>query len=407
MIALIVWIARSSWVGAGSGCSVVTGSSYREALCRRVTRGYPRGVVVHLDRDEARRIAVRAQLLSADRPTGLLETIRRLSFVQVEPTAAVAPTADLVLWSRLGDAYEPDDLRSALEDENTVFELALMLRPMDDLALYRAEMAGPPRHESTARWLDDNEEFRADVLEQLETDGPLVASDIPDTSVVAWPSTGWNNNRNVMMMLECLMMRGDIAVAGRRGRDRLWDLAERVYHADIPTVPLDEAVRRRNERRLQAMGLVRNATPDLPVETTRVGDAGVAATVEGLTGEWRVDPDALDGTFEGRTVLLSPFDGLIRDRKRMHDLFGFDYSLEMYKPRAKRRWGYYALPILHGERLVGKVDAAADRERGILTVNAIHEDEPFTPELADAVAGELEALARWLGLTLSRVPRPK
>lgn len=347
---------------------------------------------------------MRAQLLDARRQTDLLDVVRQLSFVQIEPTAPVAPTADLVLWSRLGDAYEPDDLRNALERDFTLFELSLMARPMEDLALYRAEMAGPPKYESTARWLDDNREFREDVLERLELDGPLIAAEVDDTSIVPWPSTGWNNNRNVMMMLECLMARGQVAVAGRRGRDRLWDLAERVYHADIPTVPLDEARRMRDERRLRAMGVVRNATPDLPVETTRVGDAGEAATVEGLKGQWRVDPAALDQPFEGRTALLSPFDGLIRDRKRMKDLFEFDYTLEMYKPKEKRRWGYYALPILHGDRLVGKVDATAERDAGTLVVHAIHEDAPFEAEVTRAVCAEVGNLADWLGLRLD-LPR--
>ncbi|MCU1441539.1 MAG: hypothetical protein JWP85_2536 [Rhodoglobus sp.] len=358
-------------------------------------------MVIHLDREEARRIAVGAQRLNARRPGSLLDVVRQLTFVQLEPTAAVAPTADLVLWSRLGADYEPDDLTTALEQDFSLFELGLMARPMEDLALYRAEMEAWPRHESTARWLDDNDEFRQDVLQQLELDGPLTARDIPDTSLVSWPSSGWNNNRNVMMMLECLMMRGDIAVAGRRGRDRLWDLAERVYHADIPTVPREEATRIRNERRLHALGVVRNATPDLPVETTRVGDSGEAATIEGLKGTWRVDAEAIGKPFKGRTALLSPFDGLIRDRKRMLDLFEFDYSLEMYKPKAKRRWGYYALPILHGDSLVGKVDATADRNEGALAVHAIHEDTPFTPDIEDGVRAELEHLAGWLGLALA------
>ena len=79
-------------------------------------------------------------------------------------------------------------------------------------------------------------------------------------------------------------------------------------------------------------------------------------------------------------------------------LFGFDYALEMYTPKAKRRWGYYALPILHGDRLVGKVDATADRAAGVLRVNAVHEDEPFSTEIRDGVDREIDALARWLRL---------
>ncbi|CAN5122611.1 winged helix-turn-helix domain-containing protein [soil metagenome] len=358
-------------------------------------------MTIELTREHARRIAVRAQLLDARRPADLLDTVDRLTFVQLEPTAYVAPTADLVLWSRLGATYHPDDLRTALEIDNTLLELNLMVRPMADLALFKAEMALPPRYESTARWLDDNEEFRGDVLELLGLDGPLAARDIPDSSVVDWPSSGWNNNRNVVMVLECLAARVEVAVSGRRGRDRLWDLAERVYHADIPVVPLDEARRRRDERRLRAQGVVPLSTPDLPVETTRVGEAGVDAVIEGLKGRWRVDPDALDEHFEGRTALLSPLDGLVRDRKRMSTLFEFDYTLEMYKPAAQRRWGYWALPVLHADRLVGKVDAAADRERGQLVVRAIHEDTPFSAKTADGVRAELAALANWLGLELT------
>ena len=270
---------------------------------------------------------------------------------------------------------------------------------MDDLPLFRAEMAGPPKYEQTARWLDDNVEFRQDILDRLEVEGPLVAREIPDTSIVSWPSSGWNNNRNVMMMLECMMMRGDIAVAKREGRDRVWDLAERVYHSDTPTVPLDEALRIRASRRLTAQGLVPTRTPDLPVETTRVGEAGVPATIQGVKGAYRLDPAALDLPFEGRTALLSPFDGLIRDRKRMKELFEFEYALEMYKPAAQRQWGYYALPILHGDRLVGKVDATADRARGALVVHAVHVDAPFSRADLDA---ELQSLADWLGVELAR-----
>jgi uncharacterized protein len=279
------------------------------------------------------------------------------------------------------------------------------VRPMEDLALFRAGMAEWPERESTARWLDDNEPFVDDVLELLENEGAKTAREIPDTSIVPWPSSGWNNNRNVMMMLENLARQGRVAVASRRARDRVWDLAERVYHADIPTVPLAEALRIRNERRLGAQGVAPLQTPDLPAETTRIGDAGEPATIEGVKGKWRVDPSALDAAldapFEGRTSLLSPFDGLIRDRKRMLELFEFDYALEMYKPAAKRRWGYYALPILHGDRLIGKLDATANHDRGTLDVHAIHEDEPFAPEVASAVDDEIASLAGWLGLEVA------
>jgi uncharacterized protein len=263
-------------------------------------------MVVELSLDEARRIAVRAQLLDATRSDDALDVVRALTFVQREPTAAIAPTADLVMWSRLGDAYESGDLES-----QRFFELGLLVRPMDDLALFRAEFAVAPAYERSQRWLGDNDPFRLDVLELLESDGPLTAKQVPDSSIVAWQSSGWNANRNVTMMLELLESTGEVAVSGRQGRDRLWDLAERVYHSDIPTVPLEQARQIRNERRLGAQGVVPLSTPDLPAETTRIGDAGVDATIDGVRGTWRVDPAALDLPFAGRTALLSPFDGLI------------------------------------------------------------------------------------------------
>ena len=136
----------------------------------------------------------------------------------------------------------------------------------------------------------------------------------------------------------------------------------------------------------------------MPLEPVDVGEAGEPAVVEGVKGEWRVDPAALGEDFEGRTALLSPFDRLVYDRVRAEQLFDFEYTLEMYKPAAKRRWGYFALPVLHVDRLVGKVDATADRKASVLRVHAIHEDVRFTRTMTKAVQAEIEALAAWLGM---------
>jgi uncharacterized protein YcaQ len=206
-------------------------------------------------------------------------------------------------------------------------------------------------------------------------------------------------------MLEFLMSRGEVAIAGRAGRERVWDLAERVYPADVEVPPVEEAERRKDERRLAALGIARRTARAMPMEPVHVNDAGEPAVVDAVKGEWRVDPALLDGGFEGRTALLSPFDRLVHDRVRAEELFEFEYTLEMYKPAAKRRWGYYALPILHHDRLVGKVDAAADRKGSVLRVHAIHEDVRFTRAIARGVAAELEDLAAWLGLDAVELPR--
>ncbi|MFB9315284.1 DNA glycosylase AlkZ-like family protein, partial [Nocardioides plantarum] len=206
-------------------------------------------MVHELSRQDARRIAVRAQLLDADRPTDVLETVRHLTFVQLDPTRHVAPSADLVLWSRLGPSYDADELRDLL-DTQALIDHHQLARPAEDLALYRAEMAqwpGPeplkPWQESVRDWVEANDGCRRDVLELLRGDGPLPASQIPDTCEVPWPSSGWNNDKNVKMLLANLVERGEVARAGRGGnggREVLWDLAERIY-PDDPVPPVAEA----------------------------------------------------------------------------------------------------------------------------------------------------------------------
>ena len=351
-----------------------------------------------LTNEQARRIAIRAQLLDAPRPTDLLEVVRRLTFLQIDPTAAIAPSADLVAWSRLGSSYRPEHLTQALEDDRTLFEHNALIRPMGDVGLYLAGAADWPPWERTRTWIERNDAFRRDILALLSSAGPLASRDIPDTSAVPWASTGWTHNRNVTQMLECLMMRGEIAISGRVGRERLWDLPERVYPSDAVVPAPDEAERTKDERRLAALGIARAKARAMPMEPVHVGDAGEPAEVEGIKGQWRVDPTLLGDELEGRTALLSPFDRLIHDRVRSVELFEFEYTLEMYKPAAKRRFGYFALPILHHDRLVGKLDATADRRASVLRVHAIHEDVKFTRATTKAVRAELDDLAAWLGL---------
>jgi uncharacterized protein YcaQ len=279
-------------------------------------------VTVHeLSRIDARRVAVRAQLLDGVRPTELLDVVRHLTLLQIDPTAAIAPSADLVAWSRLGSSYSPAELDTALADR-TLLELRGMIRPGEDLALYRADMAEwewsergelPGWRESHRDWVRANDACRLDILDRLGSSGPLPARDLPDTCKVPWRSTGWTNNRNVTQLLEFMV----------------------------------------------------------------------------------------DRPFSGRAALLSPFDRLIHDRKRTVELFEFDYQLEMYKPAAKRRWGYFALPILYGDRLVGKLDATADRTAGVFRVDAIHQDVAFTKTMTAAVDREIKDLAHWLELDLT------
>ncbi|MET0673182.1 MAG: crosslink repair DNA glycosylase YcaQ family protein [Microbacterium pygmaeum] len=356
-----------------------------------------------LSREDARRVAIGAQLLSAARPAGIVETVYALTVVNIEPTAAIMPSADHILWSRLGWPYSSADLQRAFEDERDLFEWGGFYRVMSDLPLLRHEMSARPAYAEAREWLAANARFRCDVRDRLRAEGPLHAAEVPDTAQVPWRSTGWTNNRNASQMLEILVTTGEVAVSARDAKGRLFDLAERVYPDDLPDVSAHDAARERSERRLAAFGIARPKGIRQPFEPVDVGTVGETAVVEGVEGEWRVDASALGllDAFAPRTALVSPFDRLVFDRDRLRDLFGFEYLLEMYKPAAKRRWGYFALPILHGDRFVGKLDAKADRKAGVLRVAAIHEDLPFGATVAADVDAEIRALAQWLGLEVT------
>ena len=252
--------------------------------------------------------------------------MQRLSLLQLDPISAVAPSAELVVWSRLGSVFSPRELWDAV-DEQRIIELRGTLRAAEDIALYRAEMAEWPGtgevrdwKRAQSEWVMTNNDCRRDTLERLRTDGPLPAAELPDACVQPWASSGWNNNQNIKMMLGLLGQRGEVAAAGGTGRHRLWDLAARVYPDDA-LIPTQEARRLRDERRLGALGIARSRGPECPVEPIDVREAGEPAVVEGVRGEWRVDPALLGQPFVGRAALLSPFDRLLHDRKRMSDVF--------------------------------------------------------------------------------------
>jgi uncharacterized protein YcaQ len=301
---------------------------------------------VRVSLEEARRIAVRAQLLDGS-ARGVLDTVRRLGFLQLDPIATVAPPQHLVLWSRLGpfDTAELDRLVA----ERQLFEWNAFLWPAEALPLILARMR-PTRRPPTTAWekhrrdfLRENPSFRRYVLRELERRGPLLSRELQDRSVQGRRDHRWFGARRVTDMLTILHLRGEIAIVGRRTGQRLWDLAERWY-PDTEIPPSEEAERLLEEWRFRALG----------VRLER--------------GELRAHPDANDGPVRDRVTLLSPFDRLIHDRNRAEALFGFRYRLEMYVPKAKREYGYYVLPILVGDQVVGRVEPRFDRKSRALEV---------------------------------------
>jgi uncharacterized protein YcaQ len=349
-----------------------------------------------ISRREARQIAVRAALLDATRPDDVMSMVRALAMLRVELTPTVAPSADHIAWSRLGNSFRPEDTTGAVA-LGLLFERGWMLRPMSDLGLYLASMRTWADRANARGWMDANADFAQGILDRIADLGPLTSQDIPDEAFVPWPSTGWTNNRNVTQMLECLHMSGQLAVVGRAGRLRIWELAERVF-PDVPEIAADEARRIRSERILQACGIMRDSIAVSPGELHGVVPVGEPVLIEGVQGKWRVDPEQLGRPFEGRTTILSPFDRLMTDPQRVDRLFEFDYTLEMYKPAKTRVWGQFALPILHGDALVGKLDARSDYTAGRFIVNRVHEDAPFSRAVRAAVDEQIDQFASWLRL---------
>ena len=381
-----------------------------------------------LDPALARRLAVSRQRLTGPPAPADLEAIMSvvtdLGGLQIDPTSVVARSHLLVLWSRLG-GYDPADLEALLWRERRLFEYwthAAAIVCTHDYPIHSLLMRRHPRHQQVRDWLAANQTLRRSILRQLRANGPLPTRALEDRAEVAWQSSGWTGGRNVDRMLDLLWTQGRIMVAGRQGQQRVWDLAERVLPGWAPTrrPPEREVVRLAAQRSLRALGVATARDIDRHFTAYRYpGLDGVLAALERAgrvervrvaadgsehPGPWYVHADDLPllerlqaGDWQPRTTLLSPFDNLLINRERTERLFGFHYRMEVYVPKAARRYGYYVLPILHGDRLVGRVDPAMDRRSGRLVVHAIHA-EPDAPEAAGpAVAAALQDLASFLG----------
>jgi uncharacterized protein len=314
---------------------------------------------------DARRIAVRSQLLDGSATT-VLETVRRLGFLQIDPIAAVAPPQYLVLWSRLGQ-YDRAELDRLLWEERKLVEWRAYIWPIEDLPFLLARMrlsVSRPRTD----FIKENAAFRRYVLRELEQRGPLLSRDIEThTSRKGADRHDWWGSRQMGLMLEVLGARGEVAIVGRHGGQRVWDIAGRWY-PETDRVSLQEAEAHFAEKRWRALG----------VKLER--------------GKLLVHPDAnTDPVPSTRMTFLSPFDQLIHDRARTEALWDFYYRLEMYVPKLKREHGYYVLPILRGDRLIGRIEPVWDRKARELEVNGIWwEGKPVS------VTKPLRSLERWL-----------
>lgn len=386
---------------------------------------------------DVRRLAVRAQRL--DRVTApsrgaILDLVEHLGCVQIDPISVVAPTQHLVLWSRLG-AFDRADLDALLWDERSLFHYwahAASIVPTSDYPIHHLMMRrwgkGTSKFEQrVTEWMRVNQSMRRKVVSEIRRRGPLRIADLRDVTGERWKSSGWTNEQGVARMIEFLWAKGVVTIAGRAGGGRLWDLTERWLPEWTPreTWPERRVVEESVLRSLRALGV---ATPrqirehftrwrypglaDVLARLVRRGIVEEVAVVDGgerLKGKWyvRAEDAGAPGEIPETCRLLSPFDNLICDRARTELVWGFEYRIEIYVPKDKRRWGYYVLPVLFGDRLIGRLDAAADKAAGRLRVLSIHA-EPGAPAAAGEAAAEaVSDLAGFVGAPEVEWPRRK
>jgi uncharacterized protein len=385
---------------------------------------------------DARRLAIAKQRLAGPTPRSspakVLDVIRSIRCVQIDPIAVVARSPLLVMRSRI-PSFRPEHLDRLLWRDRRLFEYwahAASIVLTEDYPIHAWWMRTYFRPDGTVstsqvvEWMRANEGLRRSILRQLRRGGPLPSRAIADIAIAPWRSTGWTNERNVDRMLAHLWRSGRILVAGRRGQEKLWDLAERVLPDDVPSERLSdlEVTRRAAERSLRGLGvatarhIARYFTvgryPELPKVLERFELQGVVERVDlrqdrgSVNGTWYVHRDDLAllerierGGWLPRTTLLSPFDNLIYDRKRAQVMLGIDYRMEIYVPKEERRFGYYAMPLLDGDRFIARFDAAHDRAAGRLVVRAAHPEDGVRAATSNAatVGAAVEELATWLG----------
>ena len=377
--------------------------------------------------EHARRLAVARQRLSGSRPKtvrtdDIHELVRAIGCLQLDPTAIVARNHLLVLFSRLGP-FDPKLVDVLLWDERRLYEYwahQASIVPTEDRALHAALPPPWADRRRTEAWMTTRARFTRPVLKRLAANGSVRAADF-DEHAEKYES-GWGKRSPIADTLALLWFQGRIVPAGRAGGGRRWALADAWFGKRLAAIPAQPvALRDAAVRSLRALGIatqqqvkqhfIRHRYQGLATAWKRLEADGMIVLVEiGLKGDWYVHAEDLEllgqieaGEFEPRTTLLSPFDNLICDRNRTVALWGFDFKLEIYVPKTKR-WGYFVMPLLHGDRVVARFDLAVDRKAGVLNVIG----ERWEPGLAGGrqpvrpTKRALDELASFLGVDVRR-----
>jgi uncharacterized protein YcaQ len=384
---------------------------------------------------DARRLAIRKQHLH-NTQADMLDVLRDIGCLQLDPISAVERSHLLVLWSRLG-SYAREDFERLVYHDRQLFEFwaheaSFVLT--EDYPIHHWYMRYYPGDSAWQQriqaWLDSDPEgiaaLKQHLLETMRREGPKAPREFEDTlGREDGVSSGWTGKSSVNKLLDYLWHKGEVMVAWRKGNTRHWDLAERCLPDWTPREHLDDeqVTQRAAQKALRALGVgtatqinahfTRRRYPTLRETVAALLDDGTVERVQvlddegnALRGDWLIHCDDLalleaiqSGQWAGQTTLLSPFDNLICDRKRTEELFGFEFRIEIYVPKNKRQYGYYVLPILHHDRLIGRIDSYMDSKTDTLHFNAVYA-EPDAPDSQEAVSAIRDAagrLAGWLG----------
>lgn len=388
------------------------------------------GPIHELSIADARALFLRRQRLAGPRAKattdGLLEVANATTCLQLDPINVVARPQYTIPFSRIGK-YEPALLDKLCWEEKRLFSYwahAASLVPIEQFPIHKVLMRRYSRgatkwSQRSKEWANQNAKLRRHVLLQLRKKGPLRTQDFVDHSVQGFESGGWNEGRNVDRMLHYLWFSGKVTIAGRDGINRVWDLTERWLPDGVPTETIyeKEATRRSTVIALRSLGVAtvkqirltftRYRYYEMPAAMAELEGSGVITPVRltaddgaALPGKWYGLTEVLEAGIPrgvSRTTMLSPFDPLVADRDRARHLFDFDYTIEIYVPKAKRKYGYYVMPVLHEGRLVGRIDPKMDRATKTLHIHGAWVEPGTGMDALEGITTATRDLARWLG----------
>jgi uncharacterized protein YcaQ len=388
--------------------------------------------------ENVRRLAVAKQHLAGKRPNkpesdDILKVTRDLGCLQLDPISAVAPSHLIVLWSRLG-TFDTSELDKLLWSEKKLFEYwahqaSIVL--MEDYPLYYSLMRRHPDvlarpgsvwRQRIDKWLNANTKLRDHVLSELRKKGPLLSRQFEDQTRTK-RSSGWSSWGDISRMMFHLFLRGEVMVVGREGKQKLYGLPEDFLPSWVSKEDLsgEEVEYISAQRSLRALGIANSS--EISWHFFRNRYPNLRATIKQLVSDEKIIPvDITDGPvgkgeryihsddverleglqsgkWQPRVSLLSPFDNLFCDRARTKLLFNFNYTIEIYTPPTKRKYGYYVLPILYGDKFIGRMDPLMDRKNEKLIIKAVYAERyaPKDKDTSREIRESVEQLSAFLG----------